>query len=183
LDEYEGEMKRYLLLTLLLVAGAAVATPIPSSKQKTNALGFYQHQPKSSQHGYGAAPLVADTTTNGVAPADADGSLTTGDTSGWTSPVGPGHIAPTDKTQPPAPGTGHITAPVNKTQPGRPELCTTQRIGGPPAVQGGCGLKEPIKTIPEPGTYALLAAGLLALLWSTHQRARRRARGVPPTIA
>jgi PEP-CTERM motif-containing protein len=174
------DMNRYLLLTLLLVASTAMATPIPSSKQKTNALGFYQHQPKSALHRYGTAPLVADTS-NGVAPVDGDASP---ETSGTTPAIGPGHIAPTDKTQPQAPGPGKITAPVNKTPPpGRPEFCMTQRIGGPPVVQGGCAVKEPIKTIPEPGTYALLGAGLLALLWATHRRGRRRAPSVSPTIA
>ena len=53
-------MKKYIMLVVLLAAGAAVATPMPS-REKPNALGFHHHQPKSSLHNSNGAPVVADT--------------------------------------------------------------------------------------------------------------------------
>jgi len=162
-------MKRFLISVVLMAAGAAVATPMPSSREKPNALGFHQHQPKSSLHGYtGAAPLVADTMSNG--------ELTTGETSIATPPPGPGRIAPPDKTDktktPPPPGPGRIE-PVNKTPAEPPEFCTTQRIGGPPDLTPwGCAIKGTPKELPEPGTYLLLAVGMMAL-WLVRTRRNR----------
>ena len=164
-------MKRFLIsVSVLLAAGVATATPMPSSREKPNALGFHQHQPKSSQHGYiAAAPPVADTTAT-------NGEPTTGDTSIATPPPGPGRIAPPDKTDktktPPPPGPGRIE-PVNKTKTSPPEFCTTARMGGPPDLTPwGCAIKGPPKELPEPGTYALLAVGLMAL-WRVRSRRSR----------
>jgi hypothetical protein len=164
-------MARFLIsVVVLLAAGAALATPMPPSREKTNALGFHQHQPKSSLHGYtGAAPLVADTTST-------NGEPTTGETSIATPAPGPGRIAPPDKTDktktPPPPGPGRIE-PVNKTRPDPPEFCTTQRIGGPPDLTPwGCAIKGPPKELPEPGTYLLLAVGLLGLCLVRSRRSR-----------
>ena len=163
-------MKRYLALVVLLAVGAAGATPMHSSREKPNALGFHQHQPKSSLHGYASPPLVADTTPTGENSA-------TGATSITTPPPAPGRIGPTDKTPSPPVGPGRID-PVDKTRTEPPEFCTTQRIGGPPQTPWGCGIKGPPKELPEPGTYALLAVGLMAL-WlqrSMHRPRIRRAR-------
>jgi hypothetical protein len=163
-------MKRSLIsVVMLLAAGAATATPLPSSREKPNALGFHQHQPKSSQHRYTAsAPLVADTTATNGEPA-------TGETSIATPPPGPGRIAPPDKTDktktPPPPGPGRI-APVDKTKTSPPEFCTTERMGGPDSTPWGCAIKGTPKELPEPGTYALLAVGLIAL-WRVRSRRSR----------
>ena len=132
--EYRGQMKSFLLLVALLVAGGAMATPMPSSREKPNALGFHQHQPKSALRTHPAAPGIADA------------NPTTDDTSTSIPLAGPGRISPVDKTRTPS-----------------PERCMTQRMGGGDPSQWGCAVTEPPKLVPEPGTYALLAVGLMAL--------------------
>lgn len=149
-------MKRYLTIVVLLAAGAAVATPLSSSREKPNALGFHQHQPKSSLPAYRPAPEVADTTPE------------TGETSMSTPPPGPGRISPVDKTRTPP-----------------RELCITQRMGGGDPVPQGCPVTEPPKKVPEPGTYALLVVGLMAL-WLVrfaNRRRCRRTRGIVEALA
>jgi len=147
-------MKKYIMLVVLLAAGAAVATPMPS-REKPNALGFHQHQPKSSLHNRTPAPEVADSTS------------TTDETSMVTPPPGPGRITPSDKTP-----------------PASPELCVTQRMGGSNGAPWGCAVPKGPKPIPipEPGTYALLAVGLMAL-WLVGFANRLRSRRTPAARA
>jgi hypothetical protein len=165
---------RYLMLVALLTASSAVATPMSSSREKANALGFHQHQPKSSLHGYSPAPVVADTdSTSGETPESAP------------SP-GPGRIAPVNKTAAPSTpplGPGRI-APVDKKTPPptTPERCMTGRMGGADSVPWGCAISQPPKQIPEPGTGTLLVVGLMAL-WLRRFAKRfqlRRIRSVVP---
>lgn len=141
-------MKGYLIGLLLLAAGAATATPLPS-REKPNILGFHQHLPKSSLH--------ASATGEAVIPA-----------------VGPGRISPApDKTSDPSAGPGGTAATPGKT-PSQGPGCTTQSIGtSDPAVPWGCAATGPLGTIPETPTPALLAIGLAALWWVRRLTSRK----------
>jgi hypothetical protein len=164
-------MKKYVMLVVLLAAGAVGATPMPS-REKPNALGFHQHQPKSSLRNFAPAPVVADTTS------------ATDETSMETPPPGPGRIAPTDKTGTEPLGPGRIT-PTDKTRTEPPEHCVTQRMGGPAVAPWGCAVTKGPKPLPEPGTYALLAVGLMAWWWSrfANRFRSRRPRSIGAAVA
>ena len=169
-------------MTVLAVANTATALPLPS-REKPNALGFHQHQPKSSQHGYVPPSQVADTGATSdedslSAPTTAPGRIGPADKPSTSIPaLGPGRYGPVDKpgaTTSPA-GPGRI-APVDKTKSSPPEGCMTQHMGDPESVPWGCAVRKPPKQIPEPGTPALLAVALSAL-WLVRFARRRCAAG------
>jgi len=157
-------MKRYLPLLVLLAAGAVGATPMHSSREKPNALGFHQHQPKSSLHGYASTPLVPDVTSRN------DETSTTDEARVSTPPAEPGRVVPgdtTDRTKTPHP------PPAGRIEPatGPPDFCATQgMVGSSDRTPWGCAIKGPRKELLEPGTCVLLAIGLM-VLWLQRVRA------------
>src|SRR5262245_3883184 len=130
-------MIKFATLVMLLAAGTAAATPMPS-REKPNALGFHQHQPKSSLHNYTLPSQLGDTYSTGdetsnSAPATGPGRVSpNGKPSASPPVVGPGRIAPVDKPTiaTSTPGPGRMTPqPVDKTKKSPPEVCLSQRIG------------------------------------------------------